>query len=188
MDLIVDDPTPLIARRIRLERDARGWSQGQLAEAAGIAKATVSKVERGEMSPTATLLVRLASAFGLTLAGLLVRAESGDIRVSRQAEQPVWTDPATGYRRRQIFLRADHPIELVAVELPPGQSVHLPAHTYVHIRQIVHVTVGQLWISEGAAETVLEAGDCLGFGPPSDVVFANRSDVPCSYLVSLIRS
>ena len=36
------------ARRIVDERKARGWNQRQLAERAGVAVATVGKVERGE--------------------------------------------------------------------------------------------------------------------------------------------
>ena len=53
------------------------------------------------MSPTAGLLVRLAGAFDLTLAGLLLRAEGEGGRLSRAAGQPVWRDPATGYLRRR---------------------------------------------------------------------------------------
>ena len=178
-----------IARRLRLERDARGWSLAELAERAGVAKATISKIERGETSPTAVILVRLASAFDLTLAGLLVRAENdADLgRVSRLASQPEWRDPATGYVRRQVYSRPDHPLELVEVELPAGQQVTLPASSYVHIRQLVWVRRGQLLIVEGGERIVLEAGDCLGFGPPVETVFANESADPCTYVVSLAR-
>ena len=76
MTTIIDDTSARIARRLRLERDARGWSLADLAERSGIAKATISKIERREMSPTAVTLVRLAGAFDLTLAGLLLRAET----------------------------------------------------------------------------------------------------------------
>ena len=73
MTTIIDDSTTLIARRIRLERDSRGWSLADLAERSGVSKATISKIERAEVSPTAVVLVRLASAFDLTLAGLMLR-------------------------------------------------------------------------------------------------------------------
>lgn len=63
MSNIVEDPGPAIARRIRLEREARNWSLADLAERSGVSKATISKIERDEMSPTATILLRLASAF-----------------------------------------------------------------------------------------------------------------------------
>ncbi len=75
MDTIVDDLSARLAQRLRLERDSRGWSLADLAERSGVSKATISKIERAEVSPTAVVLVRLASAFDLTLAGLMLRAE-----------------------------------------------------------------------------------------------------------------
>ena len=70
MSTIGNETSARIARRLRLERDARGWSLADLAERSGVSKATISKIEREELSPTAVILVRLASAFDLTLAPL----------------------------------------------------------------------------------------------------------------------
>ncbi|MFK8250539.1 helix-turn-helix domain-containing protein [Ancylobacter terrae] len=186
MSIIIDDTGTRLAARLRLEREARGWSLADLAARAGLAKATISKIERGEISPTAVTLVRLATAFDLTLAGLLLRAEGGD-RLVRAAEQPLWRDPASGYVRRQIFARPDHPVELVEVELPPGARVALPASSLARIRQIVQLRAGELVIVEGETRHALRPGDCLGFGPPADIVFANETDAPCRYLVALTR-
>jgi transcriptional regulator with XRE-family HTH domain len=190
MDLIIDDTGKRIAARIKLERDARGWSLADLAQRSGVSKASISKIERDETSPTAVILVRLAAAFELTLAGLMVRAEDGAHagRVVRVADQPEWRDPATGYVRRQILGRPDHPLEIVRVALPAGKQVALPASSYAHIRQAVWVEVGELVITDGGARSVLAAGDCLPFGPPADVVFANESAASCTYMVVLARS
>jgi transcriptional regulator with XRE-family HTH domain len=184
----VDDASARIARRVRLERDARGWSLADLAERSGVSKATISKIERQEMSPTAVILVRLAGAFDLTLAGLLLRAEGGGERLSRAADQRVWRDPETGYLRKQVFSRPDHPLEVVQVEMPAGRRVVLPASSYAHIRQVVWVQVGDLVILEGGERHVLGAGDCLGFGPPSEVTLANETSTSCTYVVALARS
>ena len=190
MDHIVDETGEQIAHRIRLERAARCWSLAELAERSAVSKATISKIERAEVSPTAVILVRLAAAFDLTLAGLLLRAEGdGDAsRVVRAADQPVWRDPATGYTRRQVLSRPDHPLELVQVVLPPGQHVVLPASSYVHIRQAVWIQSGELVIVEDGVRKLLAAGDCLPFGPPSEVTFANETELPCQYVVVLARS
>jgi transcriptional regulator with XRE-family HTH domain len=190
MTTLIDETGVQIANRIRLERDARGWALAELAERSGVSKATISNIERGDVSPTAVVLVRLAGAFDLTLAGLLLRAEEGGEtdRITRAAAQPVWRDPATGYLRRQILARPDHPLEVVQVELPPGQQVSLPASSYAHIRQALWLQSGQLAITEGGRALVLEAGDCLAFGPPSDVTFSNQTALPCTYLVVLARS
>src|SRR5579871_4735492 len=111
MSTILDSAGARIAARLRLERDSRGWSLADLADRSGVSKAMISKIEREEVSPTAVILVRLAGAFDLTLAGLLLRAEGAGDRLSRATEQPLWRDPETGYLRRQIFCRPDHPLE-----------------------------------------------------------------------------
>jgi len=187
MDALVDSAEAKIARRIQLERGSRGWSLAELAEKSGVAKASISKIERGEVSPSAGVLVRLASAFDLTLAGLLLRAEETG-RFFRLADQPLWRDPKTGYVRRQIFRTPSHPLEVVKVEMPPGKKVSFPASAYVNLRHVVWVEEGELVLTEGGESRALEAGDCLGFGPPSEVTFANKSKKPCRYIVCLMRS
>src|ERR1700738_2926293 len=132
MSPLLDDTSSRIAGRLRLERESRGWSQADLAERSGVSKATISKIERAEVSPTAVVLVRLASAFDLTLAGLVLRSQGQGERLSRAADQPVWRDPETGYLRRQVFSRPDNPIEIVKVEMPAKQRVTLPASSYAH--------------------------------------------------------
>ena len=185
----MDDTSSRLAQRIRLEREARGWSLAELAEQSGVGKSTISKVERQEASPTATVLVRIAAAFELSLATLLLRAEGGQAgRLSRREDQPEWRDPDTGYVRRQIFLHPEHPVEAVEVCMPPGQQVRLPASSYAHIRQVLWVMQGELHLTEGQSTHCLHAGDALGFGAPADVVFANHGDCECRYLVMLARS
>jgi len=188
MDTIIDDLSSRLALRLRLERDSRGWSLADLAERSGVSRATISKIERAEVSPTAVVLVRLASAFDLTLAGLMLRAETQGDRLSRASEQPLWRDPETGYLRTQVFNRPDHPIEIVRVELPARQRVTLPASSYARIRQVLWVQMGALVLIDGGERYELGPGDCLGFGPPAEVTFANESAAPCTYVVALARS
>lgn len=188
MDTDGDPCETRLARRIRLERETRGWSLADLAGRSGVAKATISKIERQEASPTAGVLVRLARAFELTLAGLLLRAEAGDGLLIRAADQPAWRDPESGYRRRQVFSRPGHPVELVEVEMPAGASVTLPAESYAFIRQVLWVREGALVLTEGGRRHDLGPGDCLGFGPPAETRFANETDRPCRYVVALART
>ena len=90
MDTIIDDTGLQLAQRLRLERDSRGWSLARLAEISGVSKASISKIERAEVSPTAVILVRLAAAFDLTLAGLLLRAENPGGRLLRADDLAVF--------------------------------------------------------------------------------------------------
>src|SRR4029453_13791774 len=139
MGILITDLSTRLAQRLRLERDSRGWSLADLAERSGVSKATISKIERAEVSPTAVVLVRLASAFDLTLAGPMLRAQGQGERLSRPADQPARRDPEPGYLRRQVFNRPDRPIEIIKVEMPAKQRVTLPASSYAHIRQVLWV-------------------------------------------------
>lgn len=182
---IVDSEAAL-ARRIADERAARGWSLAELAQRSGVSRAMLSKIERREASPTATVLMRIATAFETTLAGLLSERASAPRHLSAD-EQPTWIDPASGYRRRQIYLSARLPLELVEVLLPPGAVVSVPASAYALIRQVLWVLEGKVIIDEGGEPTVLDTGDSLEFGAPSDVQFRNESRRPCRYLIAVVR-
>ena len=59
--------------RVRQLREARGWSQEDLAEKADMHRTYVSGIERGTRNPTLTVLARIAGGFGMTLDELLQR-------------------------------------------------------------------------------------------------------------------
>jgi transcriptional regulator with XRE-family HTH domain len=60
-----------LAARIRRWRDARDWNQQDLADRAGVARSTLSKIENGLLSPTFEVLLKLAKGFGVELSELV---------------------------------------------------------------------------------------------------------------------
>jgi transcriptional regulator with XRE-family HTH domain len=184
---MVDEAGSRLAHTLRGERQLRGWSQHELAERAGVSKAMISKVERGEASPTAAVLVRLSTAFELTLGTLFNKAEGASGRLVKHAQQPTWRDPESHYVRRQLFANATVPIELARVELPRRARVAMPASGYRSIRQVVWLLSGKLDIEDGGERYQLSRGDTYAFGAPSDAAFINAGNGPCIYLVAVSR-
>ncbi len=187
MSTILDDLSNNIAIRVRKEREARKWSLAELAKRSDVSKAMISKIERGESSPTTLVLGRLCGAFGLTLSTFLTRAEGHAGRLVRASEQPDWVDPITGSVRTLVSPNAGGPIELVVVNLPAGAKMEFPASIYAVFHQIVLVLTGQLTLVEGENTHELDAGDCLELGPPSQCIFQNTTPTPCRYLVAASR-
>jgi transcriptional regulator with XRE-family HTH domain len=186
MSTIVDHIDTTIAARIRGERASRRWSLDDLAERARVSKAMISKIERGETSPTAALLGRLSAAFGITLSAFF--ADTAPHRGPlRRAEQPLWRDPATGYIRRQVAASPTIPVEMTEVELPAGAAVSFPAASYSFMSQIVWVLAGRLTFVEGRVTHDLGPGDSLELGPPADCTFRNDGAAACRYLVVVLR-
>lgn len=181
------DVAAAIARRVKLERETRGWSLADLAERSGVSKAMISKVERCEASPTATVLGRLSGAFGLPLSVLLALAERAEERLLRRDRQPLWRDPETGYTRRAVSPPNGGHLELLEVALPPGVRVPYPASAFAFQHQQIWVLSGRLEFTEGGRGHLLEEGDCLQLGAPSDCVFHNPGPDVARYVVALTR-
>ncbi|HKN52223.1 MAG TPA: XRE family transcriptional regulator [Amycolatopsis sp.] len=184
---MTDPLTAKLATTVQAARAARGLSANGLAERSGVSRAMIGKIERAEVQPTAALLAKLSAAFGMTLSELIARAEGDDRRLARAAEQPVWTDPATGYRRRAISPPGGAPLELVEIELPPGTEVGFAAGSYAFLHQQILVLEGRLRLHEGDDVHELEAGDCLQLGSPAHRIYLNPTDLPCRYLIALVK-
>lgn len=180
----------LIARRVRELRDAHGLSLDALASRSGVGRSTISLIERGESSPTAAVLDKLASALGVALAALFEDKATDDAPepspVARVAEQPVWTDPGSGYMRRSLSPAARSPLQLVDVVFPAGQRVaydSVPHNAEIH--QQVWMIDGAMDISVGEQQWRLEAGDTLAMRLDRHIVYHNPTTQPARYLVAL---
>lgn len=73
MDLVL-----LLGRNVRMQREARGLSQEQLAFDAGMKRSYLSELERGLRNPSVRALGRLAAALELEPAVLLSRSTGCD--------------------------------------------------------------------------------------------------------------
>src|SRR5689334_388866 len=113
-----------IAHRLAALRADHGWSLDALAERTGISRATLSRLERSELSPTAAMLGTLCSVYGWTLSRLMADAETQPPSLVPSRQQPIWTDPESHYRRRIVSPPAPNLRgELVEVQMPAGASV-----------------------------------------------------------------
>ena len=61
--------------RVRQERQSRGWTLDQLAEAAGVSRRMVVNVEQGAANPSVGTLLRISDALGIGLPALVAPPE-----------------------------------------------------------------------------------------------------------------
>lgn len=177
-----------IATRVRQLRAERAMSLEALAERSGVSRSMISLIERGETSPTAVLLEKLAAGLDTVLSALFEPPSPPADPVARRAEQTIWRDPGSGYVRRNVSPAGRlTPIQIVEVEFPPGARV---AYDSAGRQPTVH---HQVWVLEGAIEvTVGEAsydlgiGDCLAFVLDRPTAYHNRSETPARYAVVIV--
>ncbi|HEX2201980.1 MAG TPA: helix-turn-helix domain-containing protein [Longimicrobium sp.] len=177
-----------LAARVRALRGDRGLTLDALASRAGVSRSMISLVERGESSPTAAVLDRIAAGLGVTLASLFADGPRADAQpLSRRAGQTAWRDPETGYVRRNLSPPGfPSPLELVEVVLPAGARVayDTPGRA-AGVGQQVWVIEGRVDLTAGGATHDLRAGDCLAMRLDGPVVFRNPGDGDARYVVAL---
>ena len=180
-----------IAARVRELRSARDLSLDALATRSGVSRSMISLVERGESSPTAVLLGKLASALDVTLASLFDAPPSAEPRASplaRRKDQPQWRDPGSGYLRRNVSPPgAPQPMRIVDVRFPAGARVAFDNAardaTEKPVHQQVWVLQGSMDVTVGGERHRLRAGDCLAMRLDRPTVFHNPTRKAARYAV-----
>ena len=178
-----------IAERVRELRAARGLSLDALASRSGVSRSMISLIERGESSPTAVVLEKLAAGLGVMLASLFdapaaaSQAPSGP--VARRDDQPQWQDPASGYVRRNVSPPGvPQPMRIVEVYFPPrGRVAFETGEREMRVHQQVWVLEGAIDVTLGVERHRLRKGDCLAMQLDGPTMFHNPARKPARYAV-----
>lgn len=175
-----------LAERVRELRAARGLSLDALAARSGVSRSMISLVERGESSPTAVVLEKLAGGLGVMLHTLFdASAAAPRGPVARRDDQPQWRDPGSGYVRRNVSPPGVlQPMQIVEVLFPPGGRVAFETggrDTRVH--QQVWVLQGAIDVTVGTERHRLRDGDCLAMLLDRPTMFHNPTRKATRYAV-----
>ncbi|WP_399892673.1 helix-turn-helix domain-containing protein [Streptomyces sp. BBFR51] len=151
-----------LAARLAELRVEHGWSLGELAQRSGVSRSTLSRAERAEISPTASLLNRLCAVYGRTMSRLLSEVEAEPALLVRTAEQSLWEDRSAGFTRRSVSpphagLRG----ELVEGRLATGADIAYDRPPVPGLEQHIWVLEGALEVTAQDVAHHLGTGDCL---------------------------
>ncbi len=175
--------------RVRGLRDEAGLTLEELSQQSGVSRAMLSKVERGEKSPTIGVATRISRALNTSLTFLTDGEEQRRaVAIVRAAERHVFRDAETGFERHLLSPPiAGSAVEVLYHHLPAGVSTGVlppyPAGTEKH----VVVTQGDLVVAMGGLDVRLSEGDALFFEAEIEHSFDNRTDEPCGYYLIMSK-
>ncbi|MEW9552417.1 helix-turn-helix domain-containing protein [Nonomuraea sp. NPDC050783] len=186
-----DDLAGAFGVNVRRRREEAGLTLEQLSVRSSVSRAMLSKVERGEKSPTIGVASRIARALDTSLSDLIgapAAAASGVAIVMRRSDRPVFRDPETGFERHMVSAAPGAGgAEMVVHHLPAQVSTGLlPAYPPGTEKQLV-VLRGTLTVAIGGISETLDTGDSLFFQADADHGFANRTNAPCEYIMVISR-
>jgi transcriptional regulator with XRE-family HTH domain len=181
------DTAQRLAQRLRSLRTERGWSLDELAGRSAVSRATLSRLENGDVSPTAYVLGKLCAAHGLTMSRLMRMVEEDFAPLVRRSEQMVWSDASIGFRRRSVSPPAQ-PLAGEALEcvLDPGARITYEVPPRSGLEHHLILLEGRLCVSLDGRGHDLLPGDCLRyrlFGPSA---FATGEDCGARYILFIV--
>ncbi|MBY0226935.1 MAG: XRE family transcriptional regulator [Hyphomicrobium sp.] len=171
-----------LGRRLRELRQRADLSLDGLAKISEVSKSMISKVERGEASPSTVVLARLAEALGVTFSDLMAREQSSEVIVLPVDSQPVLLDPETGHTRKCLApILPTRGIDWVLNTLPPGQSTGQFMRHRRGVEEYIHVLKGRVRAILDGKIYDLSEGDAMYFQAHVPHEFINNGLGPCQY-------
>jgi len=121
-EILIDQIVSSIGSKISRLRKQKDLSLNQLAEKAGVSVTTIHKLERNEMTPTVTVLMKIADALEEKV-GFFLGEDTGDLEYIENVEY-------TAQKNGKVFRNAsgDTQIKYLAFRLREGKLLSLLTH------------------------------------------------------------
>ncbi len=174
-----------LADHVRLLRTDRGLSLQDLALKSGVSRATLSRIENAEVSPTAETLGRLASAFALPLSQLLAPLEADFPPLIRRADQSTWSDREHGFTRRSLSPPSGQlKLEMIECEIAAGQRIVYDRPAFLGHEHHLVLLAGALALTVDGVRHDLRPGDCLRYRLRGASTF-ETGEQPARYIIAM---
>jgi transcriptional regulator with XRE-family HTH domain len=162
-----------VGPRLRRIRVSRGLSLTEVADATGLSKSTLSRLETGQRRPTLELLLPLASTFRVPLDELVGAPSFGDPRI-RLTPRPVNGRTVVPLTGRPAGVQA-WKILIPAAQSEPKIRSH-DGHEWLY------VLAGRMRLILADSDSVLIAGDVAEFDTRTPHWFGSTGEAPAEVL------
>jgi len=153
----------LIGDRVRLHRNARGWTLDELADRSGVSRRMLITIEHGEGNPSIATLLRISDALGVGLPVLVDVERPSALSVTEAGHAPVlWRGPSGGQALLVAGTEPPDVVELWDWTLHPGESHSSEPHS-AGTRELLLVLDGQVDLRVGDRTDRLGIGDSATF-------------------------
>ncbi len=167
-EILIDQIVSTIGSKIKKLRQQQGLSLNQIAKRAGVSGMTIHKLERSEMNPTITVLMKIADAFGEKVSFFLGE-ENNDFEYVQGAE---YTPQGRGKRFRNsarstrvdyiAFRLKDAKLLVLFTSLKAGTKSGLKPQAHPG-EEFVFCLSGAIRYEVGGRSYLLKKGDSLHF-------------------------
>ncbi|MEP3348622.1 MAG: XRE family transcriptional regulator [Marinomonas sp.] len=176
------DPKKIISASLQRERHKKGYSLGELAKIAGVAKSTLSQLEAGAGNPSIETLWSLSTALEIPFS-VLLEQQKPTVQVLRKGEG---TTVNSGQADYKAILLANCPAsarrDLYLTLVQPGETHHSQPHAKGVIEHVI-IAQGRALVGLKEDPIELNPGDYICYpGDQAHVFKALEKDTMAVFL------
>ena len=184
-----EDYRARLAARLAALRLQHNWSLEELSAASGISRASLSRIERSEVSPTAEVLNQLCIVYGMTMSRLISEVEQAADNLFRVDQQTLWQDELNGFERRMLIPPSNQfRCEMVEGKLRPGAFIEYSNPPVQGLEQYIWLYSGELTIAMNSEQWTLKEGDSLRFHLSGTSSFRAHENLGAHYILVVCKS
>ena len=166
---------PRIGDRLKAVRQARRLTLTDVAEASGLTKGFLSKLERDQASASVAALVRVCAALGISPGSLFEAAPGGE--AVRAGSYPPISFGGRGLTEYLLTPAGERRVQAILSEVAPGGGSGEEAYALPAEVEFVFVLEGDLEVIVAGEVTTLGPGDAFTFSPGAEHGFRSlRTD------------
>lgn len=174
-----------IALQVRSGRQAKSWSQQNLAKASGVSRRMIAMLEQGESNVSLATLYKISMALGITFGQLLMGKDSDALAVIEEKQMPILWRQGESNARLVLSVRTKQAAEVWHWELAPGGSY--PAEPDPEgVEELIYVLSGTLTLELNEKRYALAAGEAIRFSSQSPFSYTNDTDSPVSFIENVL--
>lgn len=159
-----EDISRMACRRIRELRTESGWSLEVLSKASGVSRSMLSQIEREQANPTLAVTLKIASAFGLSVAELVQQEDLAPaIRIIRADDRShLYRDDDDCTIRTLSPLNLEKDVEFYELKLKPGGRLSSSAH-FQGTREFLTIQKGAVELTSAGETELLHKNDSASY-------------------------
>lgn len=181
---LTPDAGPIsIGPKLRTTRLAQSLTLGQLAEATGLTKGFISRIERDETSPSVATLLMLCQALSLPIGSLF---EPPEHTVVRLESAPRVNFGGTLADERMLTPRSESGVQMLRSKLAPDASGGAEFYTISCQLEVLHVLSGGLTLRFPQHDVELSAGDTVTLAGGEPHTWRNDTGAPSEVIWTII--
>lgn len=178
---VVDPERPAvrIGAKLRTTRNLRGLTLEKVAQAAGLTKGFVSRLERDDVSPSVASLVAVCDVLGLRVGELFDPPQSS---VLRAGEGRLINFGGQGAVERLVTPGTQSALEVIHSLIEPGGSGGDELYALACEAECAYVLAGRVEVVLESGSEILGPGDAMTFSGNSPHTWRNPGEERCEVL------